>query len=108
MTGQDQRLLERVLTTALKTGRCYLGHREAVKYAKGSRLVVLCSQAPQEIVKRVEAAARSGKTPLYMFPGTPLELGRLLGKPFPVSAFTIRAKGEADLSALLPEAAPQL
>jgi large subunit ribosomal protein L30e len=104
--GQDQRQLEKVLTTALKTGRCFLGHREAVKYAKGSRLVVLSSRAPPEIVERVETAAKSSKTPLYMFPGTPLELGRLLGRRFPVSAVTIRAKGEADLSALVPEAAP--
>jgi large subunit ribosomal protein L30e len=97
----EERELQRLLRTALTTGKVMLGARESLKRLQGAKLLVVAKGAPEEIRARALERAQKAKVALYTYEGTPQELGQLLGLPFRVSVLAIRHPGEADLTPLL-------
>jgi len=86
--------LAKELKKIIKTGKIYLGLKQAKKaIAKGeAKLLIVATNAPKELNTEV---------PQVKFDGDGFELGALCGKPFSVSVVTVVSEGESKLSAMV-------
>ena len=98
--------LERELKTAYTTGKVVLGSKSTIKLLKLGkvRLVVVAANADPTIKSDIQRYAQFSNTPILTFNGTSLELGALLGKPFPVQALAVLDPGESHIMELVEEA----
>jgi large subunit ribosomal protein L30e len=87
----------RQIAIALKTGKIELGMRSAAAAARLGRakLIVLASNCPEKDTILKEAKA-SG-VPAYLYEGTSRELSRVCGKPFIISAVTVKEPGDSEI-----------
>uniref|UniRef100_A0A7J3ZKL3 Large ribosomal subunit protein eL30 n=1 Tax=Fervidicoccus fontis TaxID=683846 RepID=A0A7J3ZKL3_9CREN len=98
--------LERELRTAYITGKVVLGSKSTIKLLKLGKvkLVVVAANADPMIRSDIEYYAQFSSTPILTFNGTSLELGALLGKPFPIQALAVLDPGESHVMELVEEA----
>jgi len=84
---------------AVKTGKVLFGAKSALKNAKTgkARLIIVASNCPPETRQDLEYYCKLSGIPLIVYDGTSLELGAVCGKPFTVSAMTIREPGDSDI-----------
>ncbi len=97
--------LSNALATAVKTGKVLFGAETTLKIAMSGKvsLVVVASNCPKESRESLEYSCKLSKIPLVVYPGTSLELGRVCGKPFFVSALAIRDAGSSEILKLAVE-----
>jgi large subunit ribosomal protein L30e len=93
--------LEKTLRTVIKTGKYIIGAKEVSKSIKGSKVIIYSSSLSKDMVLEVVNTCKSLSIPFIEFKGTPVELGRICGKQFPISAIAIKSPGEVDLSPLI-------
>ncbi|MGQ9468424.1 MAG: 50S ribosomal protein L30e [Nitrososphaerales archaeon] len=93
--------LEKTLRTVIKTGKFVIGAKEVSRSIKGSKIVIYSSSSPKKWVSEVVNTCKSLAIPLIEFKGTSADLGRICGRPFPISAIAIKSPGEGDLSPLI-------
>ena len=88
---------ERELGNLLKTGRYIIGSKKGLKaLMRGeAKMVILASNAPPEVRKRVEYYAKLSNTPVYLFRGTNVDLGVVAGKPFRISMIVVIDEGSS-------------
>ncbi len=100
--------IERELVNALKTGTVILGSRKTLKHLKLGRAkaVIVAANAPPELRSDILYYARLGGIPVYVYPGTSVELGAVCGKPFTVASLAIIDPGSSRILELI-EAASQ-
>jgi large subunit ribosomal protein L30e len=96
----DQQLLGRVLKEAMKSGKYTLGTKEVVSEVKSSKLVIAAAALPGKDGLRLREEAEKNKVPLLVLDRNSAQLGRLLGRPYKVSAVAIRSISESDLRQL--------
>jgi len=91
--------LDKALGIAVKTGKVLFGANSALKSAMTGKvkLIVAASNCEEELRERLEHYCKMSKIPLIVHPRTSLELGRICGKPFVVSALAIREPGDSDI-----------
>lgn len=91
--------IQKELKITVKTGKIILGSKRTIKalMLRKGVLAICSSNCPEEIKKRIHQYAKLSNLPIYTFPGTSLELGAALGKPFMVSALTIVDPGESEI-----------
>lgn len=83
------------LRKAVKTGTVFLGQnktRECIEEGK-AKLVVVARNSPESVknlVKEIE-------TPVYVFEGSSVQLGKACGMPYVVSALAVVEPGESDI-----------
>lgn len=92
---------EKILRTVVKTGKYIIGAKEVLKSIKGSKMIIYSSSLSKDKVSEVVDICKSLSIPCMEFKGTSIELGKVCGKPFPISAIAIKSPGEADLSPLI-------
>ncbi len=99
--------IEREIVNALKTGKVVLGSRKTLKYVKTgkARAVIVASNAPPELRSDITYYARLGGIPVYIYPGTSLELGAVCGKPFTVASLAVLDPGTSRIIELIEAAA---
>ncbi|NWG09562.1 MAG: ribosomal L7Ae/L30e/S12e/Gadd45 family protein [Nitrososphaerales archaeon] len=93
--------LEKVLRTIVKTGKVVIGSKEALRSVKGSKIVIYSSSLSEEKISNVVKECKSLEVPLMKFEGTSVDLGRICGRLYPISAMAIKSPGEGDLSLLI-------
>ncbi|AEM38095.1 ribosomal protein L7Ae/L30e/S12e/Gadd45 [Pyrolobus fumarii 1A] len=100
---------ERELLNALKTGKVILGTRKTLKLLKLGRLkaVVVAANAPPEVKQEILYYASLGDIPVYVYPGTSVELGAACGKPFTVMSLGIVDEGQSRIVDLIRQYASQ-
>ena len=88
--------LNRVISSAVKSGKVLLGSKQAVAASKSGRAVALIVSlnCPTEILSMIRS---SSKVPLYSYPASSIDLGVACGKRFPVAALTIREISEPEV-----------
>ena len=96
----DQQLLGRVLKEAMKSGKYTLGSKEVVSEVKSSKVVIAASSLTGKSGEAIKAEAEKNKVPLVFLERNSMQLGRLLGRPYKVSAIAIRSISESDLRQL--------
>lgn len=89
--------LAKELKVAIGTGKVEVGYKVGLKTAakKKAKMIVVASNAPDELMAKIKAAA--GETPIYRYPGTSWDLGGLCGKPYRVSTIAIIDPGESSI-----------
>jgi large subunit ribosomal protein L30e len=101
--------IEKELVTALKTGKVILGSRKTLKYVKlgKAKAVIVASNAPPEIRNDILYYAKLGNIPVYIYPGTSVELGAACGKPFTVASLAILDPGSSRILDLIEAASKE-
>ncbi len=91
--------LDKAITAAVKTGKVLFGANSAIQSAKTgkAKMIVIASNCPQKIREDLEYYCKLSKIPLLVYEGTSFDLGVACGKPFIVSALTIREPGTSDI-----------
>ena len=83
------------LRKAVKTGTVFLGRnktQECIEEGK-AKLVVVAKNSPESvknIVKEID-------TPVYIYEGSSVQLGKACGMPYVVSALAVVEPGESDI-----------
>ncbi len=99
----DQQVLARVIKEALKTGKFTIGTKEVISELKSSKMVIAASTisalgTPEGgLLKEAEKS----KVPVVKIDKSSAQLGRLMGKPFRVSAISLRVVAEGDFRQLV-------
>ena len=97
--------VNKAITTTAKTGKIQLGASSALKSAKvkKAKLILLASNCPQKIRADIEYYCRLSEVPVSIFKGDSSDLGALCGKPFEVSALTIKEPGDSKILKIMEE-----
>ena len=98
--------VDKAIGTTVKTGKVLFGANKAVESAKLGRakLILLASNCPRNIMEDIKSYSRFSNIPLVIYKGNSIDLGAACGKPFMVSALTVREPGDSDILKLGEEA----
>ena len=88
---------------AVETGKVILGSRQTLRLLKlgKGKLVIVASNCPKELREAVEYYCKLTGIKLYPFPGGSVELGVVVGKPYPVSLMTVIEPGDSRVLSLV-------
>ncbi len=91
--------VNKALATTVKTGKVLYGANNAVKSVKTGRakLILLATNCPKRIREDLEYYSKLSTIPVIIYNGTSIDLGAACGKPFMVSALTVRDAGDSDI-----------
>ena len=97
--------VNKAITTTAKTGKIQIGASSALASAKSkkAKLILLASNCPQSIREDIEYYCKLSEVPVSIFKGDSSDLGALCGKPFDVSALTIREPGDSNILKITEE-----
>ncbi|MEB2836446.1 MAG: 50S ribosomal protein L30e [Desulfurococcales archaeon] len=89
----------RELKNLVKTGVYVLGSRQSIRaVAHGkAKLLIIAKNARPDLRDRALYLAKLSGVPVYTFPGTSVELGVALGKPFRVSMLAVIDEGSSQI-----------
>ena len=99
----DQQVIARVLKEAMKSGKYTIGTKEVISELKSAKMVIAASTISSEnaaedgLVKQAE----KNKVPVVRVDKSSAELGRMIGRPFRVSAIALRVVAEGDFRQLV-------
>ena len=97
------KLLEKVVKEAMDEKKCSLGAKEVIGSLKNSKLIILSQSVPTNTLQKIQKTATSSKVPTLNFNGSSVELGRLCGTQFRISALSLKTLSETNLKTLLKE-----
>jgi len=91
--------VNKAIVTTVKTGRVLFGVNNAVRNAKTgkAKLIIVASNCPQKTRDGIEYYCKLSNIPVIIYNGTSIDLGAVCGKPFTVSALTVREPGDSDI-----------
>jgi ribosomal protein L30E len=98
----DQQVLARVLKEAIKSGKYTIGTRAVISELKSAKIVIAAtSLAGGDSQRGLAAEAEKNKVPIVKIDKSSAQLGRMLGRPFRVSAVALRVVAEGDFRQLV-------
>jgi len=99
----DQQVLARVLKEAMKTGKFTIGTKEVISELKSAKMVIAASTLSSEAAEEggLVKEAQKNKVPVVKIDKSSAQLGRMIGKPFRVSAIALRVVAEGDFRQLV-------
>jgi len=100
--------INKAIAATVKTGKVLFGAKNTIKTAKigKAKLIIVAANAPRSIREDIEHYCKLSNIPIILYNGTSIDLGMVCGKPFTVSALTVRDPGDSDILKLkLTEAA---
>mgnify|MGYP006268922939 CR=1 FL=1 len=91
--------VEKAIATMVKTGKVTFGAGNAVKNAKLGRgkLILVASNCPRNTLDDIMYYAKLSGVPVAIYKGSSIDLGVTCGKPFMISALTVREPGDSDI-----------
>jgi large subunit ribosomal protein L30e len=97
--------VNKAITTTAKTGKIQFGAISALKNAKAkkAKLILLASNCPQSIREDIEYYCKLSEIPVSVYKGESSDLGALCGKPFEVSALTVKEPGDSNILKITEE-----
>ena len=99
----NQQVLARVLKEAMKSGKYTIGTKEVISDLKSSKMVIAASTISSKDSDEgglVQAAERNN-VPIVKIDKSSAQLGRMIGRPFRVSAIALRVVAEGDYRQLV-------
>lgn len=99
----DQQVLARVLKEAIKSGKYTIGTKEVISELKSAKMVIAAtamSGADEGEGSLVKEAEKS-KVPVVRIDKSSAQLGKMIGRPFRVSAIALRVVAEGDFRQLV-------
>ncbi len=91
--------VNKAIATTVKTGKVLFGANNAVKSVRTGRtkLILLAANCPKQVRREIEYYSKLSSIPVVIYNGTSIDLGAACGKPFMVSALTVRDPGDSDI-----------
>ncbi len=91
--------VDSIIKNIVRGGKITIGFRVSSRLLKMGRLkaVILAEGSPRNIVSDTLYYARLGGVPVIMFKGSSMDLGGLLGKPFPVTVIGVIDPGSVSM-----------
>jgi large subunit ribosomal protein L30e len=99
----------KAIAAAVKTGKVSFGVHSAIQSAKTgkAKLIILASNCPKNIREDIEYYCKLSKVPLITYKGSSIDLATVCGKPFVVSALSIREPGDSEIPRLIEKMEPR-
>ena len=97
--------LDKTIKSALKSGKVFFGSKQTINAAKTGKAVAIVQalNCPEKTKTTIQSYIAVSKIPLFTYPGSANDLGLLCGKPFMVSAMTIRTLTDPTLLRTIKE-----
>lgn len=91
--------IDKAIATAAKTGKVSFGANSAIQSTKTgkAKMIVLAQNCPEEIRKDLEYYCKLSNIPLIVYKGSSTDLAAVCGKPFLLSALTIREPDDSEI-----------
>ena len=91
--------LDRIIKSALKSGKINIGSKQTINAARTGKAIAFieADNCPENIQEKIRSYADKSKIPVFKYPSSALDLGLICGKPFTVSAMTIRTLSDPEL-----------
>jgi large subunit ribosomal protein L30e len=101
--------IDKAVSTVVKTGKVSFGANSAVQSAQTgkAKLVILAANCPKEVRDDVERYSKLSNLPVITYKGSSLDLAAACGKPFSVSALSIREPGDSEILKLIETGEPE-
>ena len=95
--------VDKAVSAAVKTGKVSFGANSAVQNAQTgkAKLIVLAANCPKEVRDDVERYSKLSKLPVLLYKGSSMDLAATCGKPFSISALSIREPGDSEILKLI-------
>ena len=97
------KLLQKALVNAVKERKRVLGTKQIISSMENSKLVVISRSLSTNLTKKIEETAQNHNVPLIHFNDTSIELGKLCGIKFRVSAISLSLLSNTNAQAILKE-----
>jgi large subunit ribosomal protein L30e len=97
------KILEKVIKDAVEDGKCSFGSKEVISSMKNSKLVVLSHSVPERMLQKIQEAAKNSKVPTLNYNSSSVELGRLCGTQFRISAVSLKTLSDTNLKTIIKE-----
>jgi large subunit ribosomal protein L30e len=96
----------RELQVAINTGRVVIGFEETKKavLAGTPKMVILAANAPKWARDDIEYYARLAGIPVFIFPGSSIELGAAAKRPHRIMAIAVIDPGQSEILKLVEHA----
>ncbi len=91
--------VDSIIKNIVRGGKISIGFRRSSKLLKTGRLkaVILAEGSPRSIVSDTMYYAKLGGVPVIVFKGSSMDLGNLIGKPFPVTVIGVIDPGNMSI-----------
>lgn len=98
--------IDGIIKNIVRGGKVAIGFRRSSRLLKIGRLkaVILAEGSPRSIVSDTLYYAKLGGVPVILFKGSSMDLGNLIGKPFPVTVIGVIDPGNVSID-IIKEAA---
>jgi large subunit ribosomal protein L30e len=93
--------LEKIAREAISSKKFKAGAREVMKSIKGTKLLIISESIGQKLKEKLEIQASNSNIPFYHFRGSSLQLARLCGIPYRVSAISLKTGNTEDINDIL-------
>ena len=101
MPMADTAQLQKVLKEALKGGKSAVGAKESIAAVKGSKGVLITRSIPPALGSKLRDEAKKHSVPVVELDQSSVELARLVGRPYRVSAMALRNVSDSDVKQLM-------
>lgn len=94
--------VESLVKSLVRGGKAVVGYRRASQLLKAGKLkaVVLARGSPGTVFSDIVRYARLGGIPLIIYPSSSMDLGSVIGKPFPVSVIGVLDLGSISVDTI--------
>jgi len=101
--------IDKAIAAAVKTGKVAFGADSAIKNAKSGKvkMIVLAANCPQKVREDIEYYCKLSNVPFITFSGSAIDLAAVCGKPFIISALSIREPGDSEILKLIEKVEPE-
>ena len=93
--------IEKITREAISSKKYRAGTREVLKSIKGTKLLIVSESIGQKLKEKLEKQASNSNIPMYHFRGSSLQLARLCGVPYRVSAISLKTGNIEDINDVL-------
>lgn len=95
--------LEKLIKEAVASGKYKKGAKEVMKFAKGSKLILVSDSVSDGNRASIEDQVKSLGIPVLKFNGTSVSLGRACNRPHRISVLSVRTGTEEEIRNILSE-----
>ena len=101
--------VDKAIRTAVKTGKVSFGAKSTIENAKTgkAKLIISADNCPKNTCEDIEYYCKLSNVPLIIYKGSSIDLAAVCGKPFIVSALSIKDAGESEILKLIEKAEPE-
>jgi large subunit ribosomal protein L30e len=91
--------IDKAIATVVKTGKVSFGANAALQNAKTgkAKMIILAANCPTTLREDIEYYCKLSNVPLITYKGSSMDLASICGKPFTISALSIREPGDSEI-----------